>query len=176
MELGRLHNLDLIMVCGLYGAGKTGFGMLHFREKGRLRISRSEIRKHLYEMMHYGEPWSPGEFNEEDDILVKHIERKMVEHFVHHKRKILIVNTFVTRKSRERIVKIAKSLKKTVGIIFLNTPFEKCIERNRENRIKVTDSIVVNLSAKLELPDKSEGFDEILVLDNYNPGNSQDSL
>ncbi len=175
MDLSRFHNLDLVMVCGLYGAGKTGFGMLHFREKGRLRISRSEIRKHLYETMHYGEPWSSGQFNEEDDILVKHIERKMIEHFAHHRKKILIVNTFVTRKSRERIVKIVKGLKKTMGIIFLNTPLEKCIERNRENRIKVADNIIVNLSAKIELPEKSEGFDEVLVLDKYNPNNSQGS-
>ncbi len=164
MDISRFHNLDVIMLCGLYGSGKTGFGMVHFREKERLRISRSEIRKNIYEMMHFEKPWGPGHFNEEDDIRVKHIERKIVEHFAHHKKKILIVNTFVTRKSRERTIRIIKGLKKTVGIIFLNTPLEKCIERNRENPVKVTDNIIVSLSTKLELPEKNEGFNEILVL------------
>jgi predicted kinase len=102
MDLTRFHELNIILLCGLYGSGKTEFAIKHFMGKERSRISRSEIRKYMFEMTHFGEKWSATDFTEENEALVKHIERKVLEHFLHNKRKVLIINTFVMKKSRKR--------------------------------------------------------------------------
>jgi predicted kinase len=168
MDLTRFHELNIILLCGLYGSGKTEFAIKHFMGKERSRISRSEIRKYMFEMTHFGEKWSATDFTEENEALVKHIERKVLEHFLHNKRKVLIINTFVMKKSRKRFIEIAREQKKTIGAIFLSRPLEQCLERNEQNTIGVPGDVVTSLFYKIELPDKGEGFDEVLVV-NFKP-------
>jgi predicted kinase len=164
MDLTRFHELNIILLCGLYGSGKTEFAIRHFMGKDRSRISRSEIRKYMFEMTHFGEKWSATDFTDENEALVKHIERKVLEHFIYVKRKVLIINTFVTKKSRKRFVDIAREHKKTIGAIFLSRPLDQCIERNEQSTIGVPGEVVTSLFYKIEPPEKGEGFDEVLVV------------
>ncbi|OHD68253.1 MAG: hypothetical protein A2W19_16775 [Spirochaetes bacterium RBG_16_49_21] len=164
MDLTRFHQLNIILLCGLYGSGKTEFAIKYFKGKERSRISRSEIRKYMFEMTHFGEKWSSDNFTEENDALVKHIERKILEHFLHNKRKVLIVNTFVTKKSRRRFIETAHEMKKPIGAIFLERPLEQCLARNAQNMAMVPEDVVTSLFYKIEPPEKSEGFDEVLVV------------
>ncbi|MCU0848379.1 MAG: ATP-binding protein [Spirochaetes bacterium] len=164
MDLNKFHSLDIILVCGLYGSGKNEFAVKFFGDRDRGRISRSDIRKSMYEMTHFGEKWSPDRFTEENDSLVKHIERKAIEHFIFIKKKILIINTFVTKKSRRRFVDLAKENGKTIGAIFLNRGLDECIGRNEANTISIPKGVIQALHSKIELPDKTEGFNELLVV------------
>ena len=164
MDLAKIDYLDIILLCGLYGSGKTEFAIKHFKDKGRSRVSRSEIRKHLYEMINFGEGWTSDRFTEDDDALVKHIERKTVEQLLHFKKKILIINTFVTKKSRQGFIEIAHQMKLTIGAIFINRPLDQCLERNSKNAIVVPQEIIYKLFPRIELPEKSEGFDEVLTV------------
>ncbi len=166
MDLSKIHNLNIILLCGLYGSGKTEFALQHFKGKGRGRISRSEIRKFIFEMTNFGEPWTPEKFSEETDALVKHIEKKMLEQFLHFKTNVVVVNTFVSKKSRQGIIDLARLNRKTIGAIFIQRPLEQCLERNERNKIVVPPQVIYSLHAKIELPAKSEGFDEALVV-NY---------
>jgi predicted kinase len=164
MDISRFDNLDIILLCGLYGSGKTEFAIKYFKGKDRSRISRSEIRKYMYEMTNFGEKWTPDLFSEENDALVKHIERKIVEHFLHLKKKILIINTFVTKKSRRSLIEMAHQQKKTIGVIYLNRPMEQCLERNAKNALPVPQEIIYNLYHKIEIPEKGEGLDDVLAV------------
>jgi predicted kinase len=164
MDLSRFDRLDIILICGLYGSGKNEFAAKHFLGKDRSRISRSDIRKHMYEMTHFGEKWEAGRFSEENDALVKHIERRIVEHFLQLKKHILIINTYVTKKSRHGIIEAAHQMKKTVGAIFLNRPLEESLERNKHNVVVVPQEVLYNMHHRIELPDKSEGLDEVAVV------------
>ena len=69
MDLAKIDYLDIILVCGLYGSGKNEFAMKYFRDKDRSRISRSDIRKYLYEMTHFGEPWRADRFAQSRQVL-----------------------------------------------------------------------------------------------------------
>lgn len=163
----RFHKYNIILICGLYGSGKTEFALMNFKEKDRYRISRSELRKLMFEMTNFGETWSSEAFNEEDDVLVKHVERKILEHFLHNKRNVLIINTFMTRKSRQRFVKLARDANKTIGAIFLDTPLEKCIEQSGMRSAHVPPNVIKVLHTRKELPAKSEGFDDVLIVEDF---------
>jgi predicted kinase len=164
MDLDKIDYLDIILLCGMYGSGKMEFGLKHFKGKGGSRISRSEIRKNLFEMINFGESWTSERFTEEDDALVKHIERKTVEQLLYLKKKILVINTFVTKKSRQGFIDIARQMKLTIGAIFINRPLEQCLERNSRNPIPVPTEIIYKLYPRIELPEKSEGFNEVLTV------------
>jgi predicted kinase len=164
MDLSKFDHLDIVLICGLYGSGKNEFATRHFLDKDRSRISRSDIRKHMYEMTHFGEKWEAGRFSEENDALVKHIERRIVEHFLHLKKSVLIINTFVTKKSRHGLIDAARQMKKTIGAIFLNRSLEECLERNKHNVVVVPQEVVYNMHHRIELPEKNEGFDEVAVV------------
>ena len=62
MDLERFQNLDIIVVCGLPGSGKSHFAGAHFSGSGRLRVNRKELRRLLFEMTHFGQKWSEKEF------------------------------------------------------------------------------------------------------------------
>lgn len=164
MDLSKFDRLDIVLICGLYGSGKNEFAAKHFLGKDRSRISRSDIRKNMYEMTHFGEKWEAGLFSEENDALVKHIERRIVEHFLHLKKSILIINTYLTKKSRHGMIEAAHQMKKTVGAIFLNRSLDECLERNKRNVVVVPQEVIYNMHHRIEIPEKSEGFDEVAVV------------
>ncbi len=161
MDINNFHKLDIVLLCGVYGAGKTEVGVKYFKDKKRLRVSRSEIRKLIYEMIHYGEPWEPEHFDESHDSLVKHIERKILEYHLHNNDRVLIINTFVTKKSRKRFVDLARSSNKTIGAIFVNRPLDQCIEKNKKSGAPVRENVIRTLYSRIELPGKDEGFREV---------------
>lgn len=167
MNLEKIHSMDIILLAGLYGSGKTEFASQYFSGRGRNRISRSEIRKSIHDMSNFGEKWDAKNFNETDDTLVKHIERKIIEHYIHNKRKILLINTFVTKKSRKTYIESAKASKRSIGIVYLNSPLRTCIEQNERFGKGVPTTVINTLYPRVELPEKSEGFNEIEIITNF---------
>jgi tRNA uridine 5-carbamoylmethylation protein Kti12 len=118
----------------------------------------------MFEMTNFGTKWTSDRFNEEDDILVKHVERKILEHYLHNRRTILIINTFMTRQSRARFVRIARETKKTIGAVFLDIPLDKCLENNAAKGSPVPPAVLQSLNLKKELPSKKEDFDHVLIV------------
>ncbi|PKL36178.1 MAG: hypothetical protein CVV44_18340 [Spirochaetae bacterium HGW-Spirochaetae-1] len=167
MNITPFHSLDIVLVGGLYGSGKTEFTKKYFMGKDRYRVSRSELRKLIFEMTNFGMPWESQHFSEETDFMVKHVERRLVEQFLHDKKKVVIINTFTNEKSRKRFISLAKELKKSIGIVFLNTSLEVCIEKNKNNAIQVPAHVLTGLNLKKELPSKTEGFNEVIVVENF---------
>lgn len=163
-DLTKFHKLDIILVCGIPGAGKSYFSRKEFMGRERKRVNRKEIRRLLYEMTNFGDKWSESRFSSVDEHLVKHTERKMIEHLLSGGEKVLVDNTSITADSRSLYVKIAKGMNKSIGVIFLDTDVNKCIERNRLLEDPSPERIIAKLSAEKSLPVKAEGFNEILVL------------
>jgi predicted kinase len=167
MDLTAISSSDIIMLGGLYGSGKSSFAKKYFYGKGRFRVSRLEIRKHIYEMAHFGDIWTGDKFSEEDDALVKHVERKIVEQYLHNKRKILLVNTFMSVKSRAGFLSIAKDTSHSISVIFLDTPLEKCNAQNNEKQTGVPSRVIYDLNFKKELPTTKEGFSKVMIINDY---------
>lgn len=167
MDLTNFHQLDIVLICGIPGSGKSHFAKAHFHNKSRKRINRKEIRRHIYEMTSFGNKWKDEYFDEEGESLVKHVERKMYEQFLQNMDKVLIDNPSVKKSSRKNYLSLAEQRVKTTGVIFLNTPLMKCMERNQKREDAVPDKVISTLYSSIELPDKHEGFDEILVISDY---------
>lgn len=167
MDLTNFYPLDIVIICGIPGSGKSHFAKTFFKKEDRKRINRKEIRRHIYEMTSFGNKWKEEYFDEEGESLVKHVERKMYEQFLQNMDKVLIDNPSVTKSSRKNYFSLAEQRVKTTGVIFLNTPLMKCMERNKKRDDAVPDKVISTLFSSIELPDKHEGFDEILVISDY---------
>jgi tRNA uridine 5-carbamoylmethylation protein Kti12 len=167
MDLSKFESLDIILICGLPGSGKSRFSRQFFAETGRDRVNRKEIHRLLYEMIHFGKRWTEKEFDELDEHLVKHVERKIIEQLLQSNQKVLVDNTSVSASSRKTYVGIAQQMHRTIGAIFLHTPPAICLQRNREREDPVPERAISNLAAAIDLPRTEEGFKEVLVLKDY---------
>jgi predicted kinase len=167
MDLKKFEKTDIVLVCGLPAAGKSHFARKFFADSGRKRVNRKEIRRLLYEMTSFGNKWSESMFSHVDENLVKHTERKLIEHLLVNNEKILVDNTCITAASRKIYVSIAGRFKKSIAIILLNTPVLLCLERNKGKEDPVPGTVISNLSAALTVPAKEEGFNQIMVINDY---------
>ena len=167
MKLEKLQDLDILLVAGLPGSGKSHFAKSFFGSSDRKRINRKEIRKLLYEMTHFGEKWSEDKFNEHDEFLVKHVERKILEHLLQNRHRVLVDNTSVSLDSHKNYTRIARRMKKSIGIIFLDTDLSVCLQRNRDRDDGVPEMVISTLAAGINRPEREEGFREILLIDDY---------
>jgi predicted kinase len=163
MDLAKLKNLDVVLVCGLPGSGKSRFCAGFFKESGRRRVSRREIRRMLYEMTSFGEPWTEERFTRVDEVLVKHVERKIIEHLLQNRQPIIAENTCISAASRKTYLAIARQMHRTIGVVFLDTPMATCLARNRQKADPVPERVIAELAAALELPDAGEGFDQLMI-------------
>ncbi len=167
MDLQRFHALDVILVCGLPGSGKSHFAGANFAGTDRLRVNRKELRRLLFEMTRFGSKWSEKEFASSDEFLVSHVERKIIEHFLQNHKKLLVDNTNMSRESRKHYLLIGRQMGKSIGAIFLDTPITRCLERNNARADAMPERLISNLAAEKELPDASEGYREVMVVSSY---------
>ena len=167
MDVQRFQNVDIIVVCGLPGSGKSHFASAHFSGSGRLRVNRKELRRLLFEMTHFGQKWSEKEFASSDEFLVAHLERKIIEHFLQNHKKLLIDNTSMSRESRKHYLTTARQAGKSIGAIFLDTPVAECLQRNRLRGDSIPDRVISNLAAEKELPEVSEGYKDVMIVTDY---------
>ena len=167
MDLSVFHRLDVVVICGLPGSGKSHFAHRFFKDKDRKRVNRKEIRRFLFEMTSFGDKWQEDFFDDLDEHLVKHVERRIIEHLLGNDQKVLIDNTSVSRSSRSQYLKTVLSAKKSIGVIYINNPLPKCLERNRDSANPIPERVISNLSAAVDLPDKTEGFHEAVIVKDY---------
>lgn len=164
MDLSKFNALDVVLVAGLPGSGKSHFAKTYFQDTGRKRVNRKEIRRSLFEMTYFGKKWKEEYFHETDEFLVKHVERKIIEQLLQTNQKVLIDNTSVTVSSRKNYIGIAHSLKKTIGIIFLKVPLRECLKRNESREDSVPGIVISNLAAAMVMPEIGEGYKEVLLV------------
>jgi predicted kinase len=157
-----LERFDIVLVVGNYGSGKSQLARDHFRD--RKRIDRHEIRHHLKEMTEHGQRWTPGDWDEDLEGLVKHIEYDLIVHFLERNEKIIVDNTSLTRDSRKRYVEYARKFHKSIACIFLNRDSTTLLEQNRKREFSVPESLIVQLLARTEEPSRDEGFERVIIL------------
>jgi predicted kinase/predicted HD phosphohydrolase len=51
--------------------------------------------------------------------------------------------------------------------LFVATPYEKCLENNRNRERKIPDYVITNMYKNIYIPQNYEGWDDIVLVDNF---------
>ena len=156
----ELQKFDIVLLVGNYGAGKSQIAKEYF--EARKRVDRHELRHSLKEMTEHGKQWTPEDWNEDTEGLIKHMEHDIICHFLERNVKVIIDNTSLTKKSRKIYIEYAKRYSKSIACVFLQRDVKRLLEENRQKEYSVPDHVIVHLYAQTEVPSHEEGFDTIV--------------
>lgn len=98
-----------------------------------------------------------------DELNTRNKEKLQFDECIGNGKSIVIDNTNPTKADRQRYIPALKEAGYVIAGYFMQSRVADCIERNemREGREKVPSTAIAATSNKLELPDYSEGFDEL---------------
>ncbi len=132
--------MELIVFCGLQGAGKSSFYLKHFADT-HLRINLDMLRTRRREAAIFDACLSAGQ-------------------------RLVVDNTNVSREERQRYLEPAAEAHFRSIAYFFDVPFDTCAERNRERmgRARIKEAGLHAMRAKLEPPSFDEGFAEIFAV------------
>ncbi len=130
-----------IIMMGIQGSGKSEFCSRYLRDITRINL---------------------------DTLKTRNNERRMLEECLAKGSDFVIDNTNPTKEDRARYIPKAKAAGYRVIGYYMQSSLEACMQRNnrRTGKAKVPDVAVVSTFRRLELPDFSEGFDELYYVSN----------
>jgi predicted kinase len=129
--------MEAIVFIGLQASGKSSFY--------RARFFASHVRINL------------------DMLNTRHREQRLLDFCITTQQPFVVDNTNPTRAERERYIPLAKIAKFRVIGYYFQSNIEECKSRNeRRNSVEqVPLTGLLGTYAKLELPTRDEGFDEL---------------
>lgn len=157
----RVRHCDLVLVAGVQGSGKTTITLDRFRE--RVRVNLDEIR-FFYKRMTTGTDWSNQDWHPAIEPLFVKIEEDLVRFNLSQGRPVVVDNTNITRRTRSHYQQIARSLGRSIGLIFIDMALDACIVQNRRRRRSVPDHVLHEFYVNRELPTADEGFDYLEIV------------
>lgn len=159
--VASVRAIDLVLVAGVQGSGKTTLTKELFRD--RVRVNLDEIR-FFYKRMTTGGEWSNHDWRPAIEPLFRKIEEDCLRFNLEQGHPVVVDNTNISRRSRAHYVSIARSLGRTVGLLFLDLPLETCMVRNRGRSVRVPEPVVEEFFTTRELPAEDEGFDVLRIV------------
>ena len=101
-----------------------------------------------------------------DTLNTRNKEMVLLNKCLAESKSLVVDNTNPTKEDRKRYIPIAKAAGYRVEGYFFQSVLKDCIRRNsdRKGKAKIPDIAVASISNKLELPEKSEGFDELYFI------------
>lgn len=175
MEKGRLF-----VLCGLPGSGKSTAS----KNYGQV-FSSDGIREELFgdENLQYDERLSrkylkkkgqslEGLSASEKEQALINAGHAMVFGLLNHRVKealkqgqnVVYDATSLRRKERKKILKTFRPYFETASCIFVNTPLETCLAQNACRDRQVPESVIKDMSRRLQAPVMEEGWDEIIEI------------
>ncbi len=103
-----------------------------------------------------------------DSLKTRNNEKLAIEECHTRSCDYVIDNTNPTREDRERYIPAAKARGYRVVGYFMQSRLRECIARNdlREGKAKIPAKAIAATSNRLQLPSRSEGFDELYFVEN----------
>lgn len=140
------------MLVGLPASGKTTIAVNLFKNNtnSRLRSSdglRSELLNDINDMSRNKEIF---------DLL-----HSIIKSDLYHERDTIYDATNLNADRRKEFLKSLSLLKCEKICIFVNTPYNVCVERNSKRERVVPISVMEKMKDNLQKPDMSEGWDKI---------------
>lgn len=129
--------MEAVIFMGIQASGKTTFYCRKF--------FRSHLRINL------------------DMLKTRHREKLLLDACIRMKQSFVVDNTNPTREDRRRYLEPAGGSGFKVTGYYFSSVLSECLERNR-NRAedeRIPEAGIRGISSEMELPDQSEGFDEL---------------
>ena len=98
-----------------------------------------------------------------DDLNTRKKETQLLKECIASGLDVVIDNTNPTKDDRQRYIPILRESGYTIVGYFLQSKIKDCVRRNenRAGKNRVPSKAIAATSNRLELPDRSEGFDEL---------------
>lgn len=164
--LESVRRVDLLLVAGVQGSGKTTVTLNQFRD--RVRVNLDEIRR-FYQRMTSGRDWSSDDWNPAIEPVFRKIEEDLLRYNLQAGHPLVVDNTSISRKSRAFYRTLTRELGKTIGIIFFDVPLETCLHRNQHRSARVPEPVLHEFWTNREMPAADEGFDVLHIVENAQP-------
>ena len=148
---------NLYLVIGLPGSGKSTYIKEHFKDS--FIISRDEIRLELK-----GE--SSKYFENEKEVFNEFVYRIQIA-LDKDDKNVIADATHINQRSRNKLLNKLKLQDVKIHILFINTPLEKCLERNhnRDESERVPDKFIFDIYKRLELPSHNEKYKYLSIIE-----------
>jgi predicted kinase len=147
----------LYLMCGLPGSGKTTAAKKVAKNDPRIKyVSRDDIR---YTMVSDQEHY----FDRENEVYREFCNQ--ISRWLQQGNYVIADATHLTKNSRKKLLNnIIKPAQ--IRCIFVNTPFDICMERNskRKGITRVPDKQMYRMKNTLQIPSAIEGFDMIFTI------------
>jgi predicted kinase len=152
---------QLILLIGLPGSGKSTLANKLLAECPQKRlISTDAIRGQLFGNEDFQGSW----------VLIWQEIKRQFQETVDNKSDAIYDATNAQRRSRKEIITLAKEIGFTqIKGIWINTPIDVCILRNKSRLRVVPEEVISRMHRRLEdaPPHLDDGFDELTCLDLY---------
>ncbi len=94
----------------------------------------------------------------------RRIEHVMVCDALHHNKNIVVDDTNLTRKVRQRHIRLAARYEATVNVIFFSNTQKALQQNSLRKQDKLVDAVLLSQSTQLEPPKIDEGINYIQVI------------
>lgn len=168
MHLVNDSNVDILLIGGPQGSGKSSLATSWFRD--RKRINRDEIRR-FYLKMTTGKDWEASDWTPTMEPLVTEIEMAVLRKELGDGHRVVIDNTIIREDLRRPYIDLAEELGKTVGCLFLALPLDWCREKNQSRHFAIPDHVLCDYYTSMSLPRATEGFDMVQIFNQAPPLN-----
>ena len=103
-----------------------------------------------------------------DTLKIRNNEKRMIANCHENGESYVIDNTNPTREDRARYIPAAKAEGYHIVGYFMQSRLQECIARNnqRDGKERIPAKAIAMTSNRLELPSRSEGFDELYFVGN----------
>ena len=151
-----MNRPELILLCGLPGAGKTHFAQKLLQDscyKGKtIHLSSDAIRAELW-----GNEAIQGDNNEVFDLM-----RSRAIEALNNGQNVIYDATNMTRKDRSAIISVCPKFAEIVCYVIW-APIEVCIERDAARERSVGREVIDRMLKRFQAPFVDEGFNSIFV-------------
>lgn len=148
---------ELFIICGIPGSGKSTFLRNYVKESSSVVLSRDAIRFSLLK--------EDSDYFEYEPI-VEQMFYNGITKALQLGYDVFADQSSISSAARKKLLSRVCSYKK-VNAIYVKTPLEICIKRNkfRIGRAKVPNDVIVDMYNHFSPPTFKEGFDSIQIYD-----------